>query len=122
MSFLPSPLTSNTIISAPPGPPPARPHSASLATWYVHGVCAAPPAGCSHQPYGLTMSTLPSPLISPAPTPCAPQGPGPDTFTEVHGPMGWAGLGCENDTPAPLLLMTSVLPSPSTSPNAVTSP
>src|SRR5206468_1227332 len=81
-----------------------------------------PPAGCSHQPYGFTMSTLPSPLMSPAPTPCAPHGPGPETLVEIHGPVGFAGSGCENDTPAALLFTTSGLPSPSTSWYAVTSP
>ena len=68
------------------------------------------------------MSALPSPLMSPAPTPCAGHGPGPETLTEIHGPSGFAGSGCENDTPAPLLLMTSGFPSPSTSRYAVTSP
>src|SRR4051812_21980578 len=122
MSFLPSPLTSNTTISAPPGPPPARPHPASFATWYFHGTTAAPPAGCSHQPNGLMRSTLPSPFTSPAPTPCAPHGPGPDTLIEIHGPSGFAGSGWENETPAALLFTTSIFPSPSTSLYALISP
>src|SRR3954463_15997074 len=68
------------------------------------------------------MSGFPSPLMSPTPTPCAGHGPGPETLTEIHGPRGFAGSGCENDTPAPLLLTTSGLPSPSMSLNAVISP
>src|SRR6186713_2084125 len=82
-----SPFTSKATISAPP---PARPKAAG---WYVHVVVGVTVAGCSHHPYGSSKSTRPSPLMSPAPTPCTPQGPCSDTTYRVHMPVGLAGSG-----------------------------
>src|SRR5688572_413061 len=61
------------------------------------------------------MSTRPSPLMSPAPMPCAAYVPGSPTCVESQGPVGLAGSGFAHRTAPALAYTRSSLPSPSTS-------
>src|SRR5687768_179661 len=61
------------------------------------------------------MSTRPSPLISPAPMPCAAYVPGSPTWVESHGPVGLAGSGFAHRTAPPLAYTRSGVPSASMS-------
>src|SRR5688572_18221989 len=76
-SLRPSPFTSYTAISAPPGLD--RVHLPKAAGWYFHN-CRSSIVdcrlGCSHHPNALRKSTRPSPLTSPTPMPWLAHGPG----------------------------------------------
>src|SRR5688572_11765173 len=61
------------------------------------------------------MSTRPSPLMSPAPMPCAAYVPGSPTCVESQGPVGFAGSGFAHRTAPPLAYTRSGLPSASMS-------
>src|SRR3972149_260405 len=89
-----SPFTSKTDISPPPSDARAVQRE-NACGWCFHSPLAGPAAGCSHQPYALTMSILPSPLMSPAPMPCPPADCGSVIVVSIHLPVGFAGSGCE---------------------------
>src|SRR5262245_11508205 len=61
------------------------------------------------------MSTRPSPLMSPAPMPCAAYVPSSPTCVESHGPAGFAGSGLAQRMAPALAYTRSGLPSPSMS-------
>src|SRR5689334_21392134 len=103
--------------------PPALPARPNAPWWNVHGVTVAPPAGCSHQPCGAIRSTLPSPLMSPAPMPwmLPPHDPAPETSYVFHGPVGLAASDVAHCTLLSPAKIASALPSPFTSLNMIDS-
>src|SRR6188474_93527 len=102
--------------------PPALPLRPNAPWWNVHGVWVGPAAGCSHQPCGAMISTLPSPLMSPAPMPWMLDGtPGCETTVVFHCPVGFAGSTPTHCTPAGPPYVASGLPSPLMSLNMIDS-